>query len=75
MPKDNLKVLVTDKDKRLKDAKKILQEALNSDFEIVFVVGEKDGKMVISESYASNVSRTLGLLELLKYRFVSGLIE
>ena len=69
-----LKVLITDKDERLKSAKETLQEAMDSNYEVIFVVGEKDGKMFISESYTSNVSRTLGLIELLKYNFVKNLV-
>lgn len=54
------------------EVKKKLQEALDQEFESVFIIGYKDGLMCTSYSGYKSIEEKLGLLELLKHNLIEG---
>lgn len=66
MPKDNLKVLVTEKDSFIADAKEVLENALKQDFEGVLVVGMKNGNVYRTSSKQQSMTEAIGMIELAK---------
>lgn len=54
------------------DARRLLEEAISKDFESVFVIGMKDGRVFISSSEIRNLTLIIGALEEAKYHVLSG---
>ena len=66
----NLKVLVTDKEQQKLDTKEVLQNALNSDFETVLLLGVKNGHMTMEFNCVPDVAKILGYIEVIKDDFL-----
>lgn len=68
----SFRVLKTEKDSVKQEAKELLEDALKKDFETVFIVGVKDGKIDQRYSATLNVLEKIGMLESLKLELWSG---
>lgn len=49
-----------------------LQEAIDTDFDEVFIVGLKDGNLRTTYSGYKDIEQKLGVLELLKHNMIKG---
>lgn len=51
--------------------KEILAEAAEQNFESVFIVGYRDGDLHIKASGYNSLSKTIGLMEILKHHLIN----
>jgi hypothetical protein len=68
---NKLKVLHSPKEEMIKDAKGILNEAIEEGFETVLVVGIKDGQVYFRCSGCLNTHEKLGLIESAKFDWMN----
>lgn len=68
---NNLKVLRAPKDNMVDEAKSILSDAIEEDFETVLVVGIKDGQVYFRCSGSLNSHEKLGLIESAKFDWMN----
>jgi hypothetical protein len=71
----NLKVLVTDQQKRVESAKDVLETALEKGFETVLVLGLKNNVMFMDYSSSESVAKTIGQIEILKADYIKDHLE
>ncbi len=68
-----VKVLNTNKQRQMSEANGLLNDALRENYENVLILGEKDGRMYLNDSYTVDVAKTLGHIELIKSKYLEGL--
>ena len=52
--------------------KERLQEALDREYDEIFIIGMKDGMLCTTHSGYKSIEQKLGLLELLKFNLIQG---
>ena len=66
---NNLSVLETNIVLNVKDARKVLEEAIGEGFETVLVVGLKDDKVYFKNSKAIDTLHKIGMIDFAKMEF------
>ena len=67
-----LKVLKTPSKGEQNEVQERLQEALDREYDEVFIIGMKDGMLCTTHSGYKSIEQKLGLLEILKHNLIQG---
>lgn len=63
---DNIKLLTTDKQKHIDAAKKLLEDAIDGEFDTIVIIGINDKNWEVFNSAHADGFKLLGMLEVIK---------